>query len=154
MRLTKSQKPTEVNREWFVVDATDLPLGRLSSEIARRLTGKHKPTYTPHVDGGDNIVVINADKVKLTGRKWVQNIFYWHTGYPGGIKQEVAEQTRDGAHAERLIERGVKRMMPKTKLGNAMFSKLHVYTGSEHPHVAQKPKELDIKSVLAKGGKK
>jgi large subunit ribosomal protein L13 len=154
MQLTKSQKPTEVTREWYVVDATDLPLGRLSSEIALRLRGKHKPSYTSHVDGGDNIIVINAEKVKLTGRKWVQNIFYWHTNFPGGIKQEIAEHTRDGKHAERLVQRGVQRMMPKSKLGRAMFSKLHVYTGSEHPHTAQKPQALDLGAVIAKGGKK
>lgn len=150
MKLTVSQKPAEVTREWFVVDATDLPLGRLSSEIALRLRGKHKPSYTSHVDGGDNIVVINADKVRLTGRKMTQLTHFWHTGFPGGIKSINAATELAGKHPERVVQRAIKRMMPKTKLGDAMFKKLYVYAGSEHPHVAQKPAELNIKEILEK----
>lgn len=150
MNLTVSQKPADVTRGWFVVDATDLPLGRLASAIAIRLKGKHKPSFTPHVDGGDNIIVINAEKVRLTGRKLTTLTHYWHTGFPGGIKSVNAATELEGQHPERLVERAVKRMMPKTKLGNQMFGKLHVYAGTEHPHAAQQPQVLDVASIIAK----
>lgn len=150
MKLTASQKPADVTREWFVVDATDLTLGRMSSEIALRLRGKHKPSYTSHVDGGDNIIVINAEKVRLTGRKMTSLTHFWHTGFPGGIKSINAATELEGNHPERIVQRAVKRMMPKSKLGDAMYKKLYVYAGSEHPHGAQKPTELNIQEILAK----
>ena len=152
MKLTASTKNTEVTREWYVIDATDQPMGRLSSVIAKMLRGKHKPSFTPNVDTGDNIIVINAEKVRLTGgRKSEQLVHHWHTGYAGGIKSITAAKELSGSTPERLIERSVKRMMPKeSPLSRAMFSKLHVYAGSEHPHTAQKPKDFDIKSLIAK----
>lgn len=150
MRMTESLKPTEAKKEWFVVDATDVPLGRLASIVATRLKGKHKPSFTPHVDGGDNIIIVNAEKIRLTGRKIVQNEFFWHTGYPGGIKSKTFEDELRGNQPQRLVERAVKRMMPKTKLGSAMLTKLHVYAGGEHPHQAQTPAELNVAQIVAK----
>jgi len=140
---TFSAKPSEVRREWHVIDATDKVLGRLATEIARYLRGKHKPEYTPHVDTGDHIVVVNADKVRVTGRKTTDKMYYRHTGHPGGIKAQSFAELRD-KHPERIIERAVKGMLPRNPLGRAMFKKLHVYAGSEHKHHAQQPKQLDI----------
>ena len=140
---TYSAKPSEVRREWLVIDATDKVLGRLASDIARRLRGKHKPEYTPHVDTGDHIVVVNAEKVRVTGRKTTDKIYYRHTGYPGGIKSQTFEELRD-THPERIIETAVKGMLPRNPLGRAMFKKLHVYAGPEHKHQAQQPKPLEL----------
>jgi len=140
---TFSAKPQDVERDWFVVDASDKVLGRLASEIARRLRGKHKAVYTPHVDTGDYIVVINAKNVRLTGNKETDKVYHRHTGYPGGIKSETAAQLRARA-PERLIENAVKRMLPRNPLGRAMFRKLKVYAGTEHRHEAQQPKPLEI----------
>ena len=140
---TVSAKHGEVERGWYVIDAEGLVLGRLASVIAMRLRGKHKPSFTPHVDCGDNIIVVNAEKVALTGNnKKDVKTYYRHTGYPGGIKGVTARTVLDGAHPERVIEKAVERMLPKTKLGRRMLGKLHVYAGSEHPHVAQKPQPL------------
>ncbi len=136
-------KAHEVRRDWFVVDAADKTLGRLASEIARRLRGKHKPEYTPHVDTGDYIVVINADKVAVTGKKETDKTYYHHTGYPGGIKSITLDKQRNKA-PERIIETAVRGMLPKNRLGRAMFRKLKVYAGSEHNHTAQQPKQLEI----------
>jgi len=149
MKMTPSAKATEVKQAWFVVDATDLPLGRLSSEIAKRLMGKHKPTYTAHVDTGDHIVVINAEKVRLTGKKATNEKFYWHTGHVGGIKEITPAKTLE-TNPHRLIERGVERMLPKGVMGRDMFRKLHVYAGEAHPHSAQQPAALDLGKVIAK----
>ena len=143
MFMTDSQKPADVVKDWVVVDATDISLGRLASTLALRLRGKHKASFTPHVDGGDNIIVINAEKVRLTGHKVNNHMFFWHTGYPGGIKSEVAKDTL-ARHPERLIERAVKRMLPRTKLGRQQLKNLHIYAGGEHPHAAQKPSELKL----------
>jgi ribosomal protein L13, bacterial type len=132
------QKPESVTRDWYVVDASDKTLGRLSTEIARRLRGKHKPEYTPHVDTGDYIVVVNADKVRVTGRKSTDKQYYRHTGYPGGIRSMNFEQMIE-RHPERVIEHSVKGMLPRGPLGRAMFKKLKVYAGDEHPHTAQQP---------------
>ncbi len=140
---TLSAKPESVKRDWFVVDATDKTLGRLSTEIARRLRGKHKPEFTPHVDTGDYIVVINAEKVRVTGKKASAKRYYRHTGYPGGLRSLNFEQMID-RHPERVIEHSVKGMLPRGPLGRAMFKKLKVYAGDEHPHSAQQPQELDI----------
>lgn len=141
---TKSAKKETMTRAWLVVDAEGQPLGRLASKLATILRGKHKASYTPHVDCGDYIIVLNAEKVKLTGNKMTQKIHYTHSGYPGGQKQRTPEQIL-AKYPNRLIEMAVKGMLPKTKLGNAMIKKLFVYAGTEHPHQAQKPSTLALK---------
>ena len=138
MRTTYMAKEKDIERKWYVIDAAGQPLGRLASEIARLLRGKHKPTYTPHVDTGDNIVVINADKVLLTGKKARQKVYYRHSGYPGGIKGIPFEEMI-AKYPERVIQLAVRRMLPSNRLGRAMLKKMKVYRGSEHPHQAQKP---------------
>jgi len=145
---TYSPKPGDIERAWFVVDATDLPLGRLASEIATRLRGKHKPTYAPHMDGGDFIIVVNAEKVAVTSDKSQSKIYYRHSGYPGGIKAETFDSLRE-RRPEAIIERAVTGMLPKTRLGRQMGRKLKVYAGPDHPHAAQKPEPLvfDIRKV-------
>ncbi len=140
---TFSAKAEDVNRDWFVVDASDKTLGRLASEIAHRLRGKHKAEYTPHVDTGDYIVVINAEKVRVTGNKATGKMYHRHTGYPGGLKSMSFEQLIDRA-PERAIQSAVKGMLPRNPLGRAMFKKLKVYAGDEHPHAAQQPQVLNI----------
>ena len=140
---TFSAKAEDVSRDWFVVDADGKTLGRLASEIAHRLRGKHKPEYTPHVDTGDYIVVINAEKVHVTGKKTTDKIYHSHTGYPGGLKSISFEKLIDKA-PERVIQGAVKGMLPRNPLGRAMFKKLKVYAGNEHPHAAQQPQELNI----------
>ncbi|MEW9898590.1 50S ribosomal protein L13 [Chitinivorax sp. PXF-14] len=140
---TFSAKPHEVKRDWFVVDATDKVLGRLAAEIARRLRGKHKAEYTPHVDTGDYIVVVNVEKLRVTGAKFEDKIYYRHSGYPGGIYQRTFREMQEN-FPERTLEKAVKGMLPKGPLGYAMLKKLKVYAGGEHPHTAQQPKVLDI----------
>ena len=140
---TFSAKPAEVRRDWFVVDATGKTLGRLSTEIAHRLRGKHKPEYTPHVDTGDHIVVVNAEKIRVTGNKLADKMYHHHTGYIGNLKSIKLEKQLE-QHPERVIQSAVKGMLPRNPLGRAMFKKLHVYAGPEHPHQAQQPKELDL----------
>ena len=140
---TFSAKPAEVKRDWYVIDATDKVLGRLSSEIARRLRGKHKPEYTPHVDTGDYIVVVNASKLKVTGNKALDKVYYRHSGFPGGIYGTTFRDMQ-AKHPGRALEKAVKGMLPKGPLGYAMIKKLKVYAGAEHPHTAQQPKVLDI----------
>jgi len=144
---TYTAKPSEVERKWFVIDAEDVVLCRLAAIVSQYPRGKHKPTYTPNIDTGDNIVIINADKVKLTGKKRSDKIYYWHTGHPGGIKQRTAEQILDGDHPERVIEKAVQRMITRNPLGRQQMKKLHVYAGSEHPHEAQQPEVLDVASM-------
>ncbi|MBX3705123.1 MAG: 50S ribosomal protein L13 [Pseudomonadales bacterium] len=140
---TVSMRAQDVQRSWLVVDAEGKTLGRLATEIARRLRGKHKPEYTPHVDTGDYVVVVNAAKVQVTGAKTTDKIYYHHTGYPGGIKGISFEHLRD-SHPERIIERAVKGMLPRGPLGRDMLRKLKVYAGNEHPHSAQQPEPLEI----------
>ncbi len=140
---TFSAKASEVSRDWFVVDASDKTLGRLASEIAHRLRGKHKAEYTPHVDTGDYIVVVNAEKVRVTGAKATDKIYHHHTGYPGGLKSVSFEKLIQKA-PERVIQGAVKGMLPRNPLGRAMFKKLKVYAGSEHPHAAQQPQQLEL----------
>ena len=140
---TFSAKPLEVTREWYVVDATDKIVGHLAAEIAARLRGKHKPEYTPHVDTGDFIVVINASKMKMSGDKAKNKRYYRHTGYPGGIIETTFEKMQQ-RHPGRALEIAVKGMLPKGPLGYAMIKKLKIYAGEEHPHTAQQPKNLDI----------
>ena len=147
---TYSAKPSDVSRKWSVIDADGLVLGRLAGIIAMRLRGKHKPMYTPHIDCGDNIIVVNADKVHLTGRKREQKTYTWHTGYPGGIKSRTADAILEGNHPERVIERAVERMIRRTPLGRQQMRKLHVYAGSDHPHESQKPVILDVAAMNPK----
>ena len=147
---TYSAKPGEIEKKWIVIDAEGVVLGRLASIVATRLRGKHKPTYTPHMDMGDNVIVINADKVQLTGRKRDQKVYYWHTGYPGGLKSRTARKILEGKHPERVVFQAVKRMMPGGPLTRRQLTHLRVYAGPEHPHEAQKPEVLDIRSMNPK----
>ena len=147
---TYSAKPSEIERKWWLVDAEDVVLGRMAVVIANRLRGKHKPMYTPNLDCGDHIVVINAEKVKLTGNKVKNKTYYWHTGYPGGIKSRTAEAILNGKHADRIVRKAVERMVPKGPLGRAQLRKLKVYTGTEHPHEAQQPVVLDVGAMNPK----
>ncbi len=140
---TYSAKPNEIEREWYVVDATGKTLGRLASEIAKILRGKHKPIYTPHVDCGDFVIVVNADKVRVTGRKLDQKIYYRHSGYPGGLKS-ISLRDQLARHPERVIQLAVRGMLPKNRLGRRMIKKLKVYASPEHPHQAQQPKPLEL----------
>jgi large subunit ribosomal protein L13 len=143
-RATQSAKPDEVERRWYLVDAKDQVLGRLATRLATILRGKHKPIYTPHVDTGDFVVVVNATQVKLTGNKREAKLYHRHTGWPGGLKTTNAAKVLGGAHPERVLEAAVRGMLPKNHLGRQMFSKLKVYGGSEHPHAAQKPEVLPL----------
>lgn len=147
---TYSAKPADIEKKWLIVDAQDVVLGRLASIVAMRLRGKHKPMFTPSMDCGDHVIVINADKVRLTGRKRENDIFYWHTGFPGGIKQRTKGQILDGKHPERVVEKAVQRMLPKGPMGRKNFSNLRVYAGTEHPHEAQKPEVLDVAGMNEK----
>ena len=140
---TFSAKPESVERDWYIVDAENKTLGRLSTEIARRLRGKHKPEYTPHVDTGDYIIVINAEKVHVSGNKRTDKMYHHHTGYPGGLKSISFDKLIERA-PERVIETAVKGMLPKNPLGRAMYKKMKVYAGTEHPHTAQQPKTLEV----------
>jgi large subunit ribosomal protein L13 len=147
---TYSAKPSDLDKKWLLIDADGLVLGRLASIIANRLRGKHKPTYTPHMDCGDHVVVINAEKVQLTGNKRNDDIFYWHTGYPGGIKGRSKGQILDGRYPERVIEKAVERMIPRGPLGRVQMGNLRVYPGAEHPHEAQQPEKIDIAKMNRK----
>ena len=147
---TYSAKPSDVEKKWFLIDAEDMVLGRLASFVAMRLRGKHKPIYTPHIDCGDNIVVINAEKVALTGNKRADKTYYWHTGYPGGIKSRTAGKILDGKHPERVVIKAVERMISRNPLGRRQMRKLHVYAGAEHPHDAQKPEAIDLAAMNPK----
>lgn len=140
---TYMANPQDADRAWLVVDATDLVLGRLATQVAMRLRGKHKATFTPHVDSGDFVVVINAEKVALTGRKWDQKTYWRHSGYPGGIRGTTARRMVE-THPERLIYHAVRGMLPKNRLGRKLLKKLKVYTGPDHPHAAQNPQPLEI----------
>jgi large subunit ribosomal protein L13 len=147
---TFSAKPSDLDKRWTLIDADGLVLGRLATIIANHLRGKHKPTYTPHMDCGDFIVVVNAEKIKLTGNKRQDSIFYWHTGYPGGIKGRSKGQILDGKHPERVIEKAVERMVPRGPLGRLIMSHLRVYAGPAHPHEAQQPETLDVAALNPK----
>ena len=140
---TVSMRAQDVQRSWLVVDAENETLGRLATEVARRLRGKHKPEYTPHVDTGDYVIVVNADKVRVTGKKTTDKIYYRHSGYPGGIKAISFEHLL-AKHPERIIEKAVKGMLPRNPLGRAVYRKLKVYAGPDHPHTAQQPKLLEL----------
>jgi large subunit ribosomal protein L13 len=150
---TYSAKPGDIQRDWYVIDADGLVLGRLAAIVANRLRGKHKAMFTPHMDCGDHIVVVNAEKVVLTGNKRTQKTYYRHTGYPGGIKGITADKVLDGRFPDRVIEQAVKRMVPSGPLGRQVMRKLHIYGGSEHPHAGQEPKPLDIAALNSKNSK-
>lgn len=143
MKTTYMQKKETVERNWYIIDATDIPLGRVATKAAHMLRGKHKPTFTPHIDCGDFIIIINADKVKLTGKKLTDKKYYNHSGYPGGLRERTAEVMIE-KYPEEMVERAVKGMLPHNRLGRAMYKKLFVYKGSEHKHSAQKPAVLEI----------
>lgn len=147
---TFSLKPADVEKEWLIIDAEGIALGRLASRIALFLRGKHKPTFTPHVDCGDNVIVVNADKVRITGRKLDQDVFYWHTGWPGGIKQRTKRQILEGKHPERVVMKAVQRMMPRGPLGRRQMTNLRVYAGTDHPHEPQQPRLIDIAAMNPK----
>lgn len=147
---TYSAKPSEIEKKWIVVDAEGLVLGRLASVLAMRLRGKHKPSFTPHMDTGDYVVVINAEKVVMTGNKFQNSKFYWHTGYPGGIKERTRQQIIEGKHPERVIMKAVERMLPEGPMGRKVLGNMRVYAGSEHPHAAQNPEVLDVASMNPK----
>ncbi len=150
MKTTLSLKPAEVQKDWVLIDAEGLVLGRLAVVIANRLRGKHKPQFTPHVDCGDNVVVVNADKVKLTGNKAENEIFYYHTGYAGGIKGRSIAQRLASANPESVVEKAVERMITRGPLQRAQMKHLHVYVGAEHPHAGQQPKPLDVAALNPK----
>ena len=147
---TFSQKPAEVVKKWILIDAEGLVVGRLASLVANRLRGKHKATFTPHVDDGDNVVIINADKVVLTGKKYTDKVYYWHTGHPGGIKERTARQILEGRFPERVIEKAIERMIPRGPLGRRQMKNLRVYAGPNHQQEAQQPEVLDVAALNRK----
>ena len=153
-KITASLKPAEVEKKWIVIDAQDAVVGRLASFIALRLRGKHRPDFTPHVDCGDYVVVVNADKVKFTGRKLDQKKYFWHTGYPGGIKERTAGKILGGRFPERILEKAVERMLPKeSPLARQQMTQLRIYNRAEHPHEAQNPEVIDFKALNAKNAR-
>jgi len=147
---TYSAKPADIEKKWVLIDAEGIVLGRLASIIAMRLRGKHKPSFTPHMDMGDNVIVINADKIQLTGNKRSDKTYYWHTGYPGGIKSRTANQILEGKHPERVVTKAVQRMLPGGPLSRQQMTNLRVYAGTEHSHEAQQPEVLDVASMNKK----
>ena len=152
---TASMKPAEVEKKWILIDAENAVVGRLASFIAMRLRGKHRADYTPHVDCGDVVVVVNADKVQLTGRKLANKIYYWHTGHPGGVKQRTAGQLLDGKHPERVLAKAVERMLPKeSPLARKQLTQLRIYNSAEHPHEAQNPETIAFADLNAKNVRK
>ncbi|MGM4892335.1 50S ribosomal protein L13 [Tardiphaga sp. 709] len=147
---TFSAKPAEITKKWIVIDATGLVVGRLATLVAMRLRGKHLPTYTPHVDCGDHVIIVNADKVVFTGRKRDDKVYYHHTGFIGGIKERTAKSILEGRFPERVVEKAVERMIPRGPLGRVQFGNLRVYAGAEHPHEAQQPEALDVGAMNRK----
>jgi len=147
---THSLKASEISKKWYVIDATDLVVGRLASIVAKLLRGKHKPTFTPHMDCGDNIIIINAEKISLTGKKLTDRKYYWHTGYPGGIKEKTVEKVLEGKYPERVVRKAVERMITSNPLGRQQMSNLYVYAGENHKHMAQKPEILDVAAMNPK----
>lgn len=151
---TASLKPAEVEKKWIVIDAEGAVVGRLASFVAMRLRGKHRPDYTPHVDCGDHVVIINADKVKFTGKKLTDKVYYRHTGHPGGIKQRTAGQILESAHPERVLQKAVERMLPKeSPLARKQMTHLRIFAGPEHKHEAQQPEVIDFKALNAKNAR-
>lgn len=150
---TFTATPADIDKKWILIDAEGIVLGRLASIVAARLRGKHKPTFTPHMDMGDNIIVINAGKIQLTGKKRSDKIYYWHTGHPGGIKQRTAGQILEGKFPERVVVKAVKRMLPGGPLSRQQMTNLRVYAGADHPHEAQNPEVLDVKAMNPKNSR-
>lgn len=153
MLKTYVAKPSEIKRAWWLIDAEDLVVGRVASIIAKILRGKHKPTFTPNLDCGDHVVVINADKIKFTGKKLADKIYYWHTGHPGGIKERTARQIMEGSFPERILENAVSKMISRGPLQRDVMVKLHIYKGAEHTHQGQSPQVLDIAAMNRKNKK-
>jgi large subunit ribosomal protein L13 len=147
---TYSAKPAEVEKKWIMIDADGLVVGRLATIVAMRLRGKHKPTYTPHVDDGDNVIIVNASKIVLTGRKRDQKVYYHHTGHIGGIKERTARSILEGKFPERIVEKAIERMLPRGPLARVQLGNLRVYAGPDHPHAAQSPEKLDIAAMNRK----
>jgi large subunit ribosomal protein L13 len=147
---TFTQKPAEVEKKWIIIDAEGLVVGRMASLVALRLRGKHKATFTPHVDDGDNVIIINAAKIVLTGKKYTDKKYFWHTGYPGGIKERTARAILEGRFPERVVEKAVERMLPRGPLGRRQMKNLRVYPGAAHPHEAQQPTPFDVAAMNSK----
>lgn len=150
---TYSATPADIDKKWVLIDADGLVVGRLAAIITRILRGKHKPTYTPHMDCGDNVVVVNAEKVVLTGRKATQKLYHWHTGFPGGIKSRTPAKILEGKHPGRVVEKAVERMLPEGPLGTRQLRNLKIYAGPEHPHAAQNPVKLDVAALNRKNAR-
>ena len=150
---TFTATPADIEKKWILIDAEGLVVGRLASIVALRLRGKHKPTFTPHVDDGDNIIIINADKIVLTGKKYENKTYYWHTGYAGGIKERKARHILEGRFPERVVEKAIERMLPRGPLGRRQLKNLRVYAGAEHPHEAQSPETLDVRAMNSKNSR-
>jgi large subunit ribosomal protein L13 len=153
MLKTYTAKPSDIEKKWWLIDAEDLIVGRLATIVAKILRGKHKTTFTPNIDCGDYVIIINAEKVKLTGKKYAEKLYYWHTGYPGGIKDRTARQIMEGKHPERILEYAVSRMMSRGPLQRDLMTKLHIYKGNEHKHQAQNPQILDVGAMNRKNKK-
>jgi large subunit ribosomal protein L13 len=151
---TYSAKAAEIEKKWVLIDADGLIVGRLAALVATRLRGKHRPAYTPHLDCGDNVIIVNAGKVVLTGNKRAQKVYHHHTGYPGGIKERTARQILEGRFPERVIEKAVERMLPRGPLGRQQLKNLRVYGGSDHPHAAQQPEPLDVAALNSKNARR
>jgi large subunit ribosomal protein L13 len=147
---TYSAKPSDIEKKWVLIDAQGLVVGRLAAIIANRLRGKHKPSYTPHMDDGDHVIVINAQQVVFTGKKRNDKVYYWHTGHPGGIKERTADKILDGRFPERVLQKAVERMVPRGPLGRRQMKNLRIYSGGEHPHEAQQPVKLDVGALNSK----
>ena len=147
---TFTATPADIDKKWILIDAEGIVLGRLATIVAMRLRGKHKPSFTPHMDMGDNVIIINAEKVQMTGKKCDDKRYYWHTGHPGGIKHRTARQVLEGAHPERVVEKAVQRMLPGGKLSRQQMTNLRIYAGAAHPHEAQQPAVLDLKPLNPK----
>jgi large subunit ribosomal protein L13 len=153
-QTTYSAKPTEVNKKWLLIDATDLVLGRLATIVAKILRGKHKAMFTPHIDCGDNVIIINAEKIHLTGKKLAEKPYYWHTGHPGGIKSRTAGQIMESKFPERILQSAIERMISRNPLGRDQLRKLHIYKGDQHPHTAQQPEAFDVAALNPKNSKR
>ncbi len=154
VQTTYSAKPTEVNKKWLLIDATDLVLGRLATIVAKILRGKHKAMFTPHIDCGDNVIIINAEKIHLTGKKLAEKPYYWHTGHPGGIKSRTAGQIMESKFPERILQSAIERMISRNPLGRDQLRKLHIYKGDQHPHTAQQPEAFDVAALNPKNSKR
>ena len=147
---TYTAKPADIQKKWILIDAEGIVLGRLASLVAMRLRGKHKASFTPHMDMGDNVIIINAEKIQMTGKKRADKIYYWHTGHPGGIKQRTAGEILEGAHPERVLTKAIQRMLPGGPLSRQQMTNLRIYAGTDHGHEAQNPEVVDVKSMNSK----